>query len=346
MVTLTIRKIFFPIGTVPLTTPITVSLYYKLYYGGSFSLIESSVTLDTFGNVTSSPPPSVSLDPTQKYVIRAVNELCGAIYDQNVIINPYCPDGFTLAMDESFCYMTVEVAATPPSASENTVAKTNGAYTNYGSWLYSSYGITGAGVSSHLSPSNPFWKNDLDNTTDGPLNRAGIWSVTETSNQTVGFSVCITAPQDDTYTVGMGVDNFGTLNLDGTNLVVQDIAALDAQYNSAFPGIGADVTFKIWHMYPVFLSAGSHVVEIIGTNVSGAAAMGCEIYLLTPAQLAAATSYADMGAGLIFSSKDYVGLPVQIGSGGIGYTCPTGYSLRYCQSPIDCVKTITVPILY
>lgn len=345
MVTLTISRLRFQ--SIPLTSPITVSLYIKPYYSGSFSLIESGVTMDANGNITDSPLPAVSIDPTQKYVIRAVNESCGAIYDQNVIINPYCPPGFTLSMDESFCFITTETAATPPSASENTVAQTNGAYGNFGAWIYApGYASNGTGPSTQINPANGFWINPLDNLTAAPLNRAGLWAITTLPSQTVGFSVCITVPEDTTYYVGMGVDNFGVLNIDGNNIITQDVTALAAQYNSAFPGIGAAVTFKIWHIYPIFLSAGTHVLEIIGTNAGGPAAMGCEVYNLTPAQIAAATSYADMGVGLIFSSKDFIGMPVQIGSGGIGYSCPGGFSLRYCESPIVCVRTITTPILY
>lgn len=345
MVTLTISRLRFP--SIPLTAAITVSLYIKPYYGGSFTLIDSGVTMDLNGNITDSPLPAISIDPTQKYVLRAINESCGAIYDQNLFINPYCPPGYALSEDESFCFITVEEAATPPTASEPSVAVTNGAYTNFGAWIYDpGYANNGTGTSTHISSGNPFWINPMDNLVDGPLNRSGQWATTLLDNQTVGFSVCITVPQDTTVLVGMGVDNFGVLNLDGTNLVTQDVSALEAQYNSIIPGIGPAVTFKIWHVYPVFLSAGTHTLEIIGTNVGSAAAIGCEVYNLTPAQLAACTSYADMGVGLLFSSMNFVGMPIQLGSGGIGYSCPGGFSLRYCDSPIVCVRTITTPILY
>lgn len=345
MVTLSFSRLRFP--GIPLTHAVTVSLLIKPYYGGSFSLIEAGVTMDLNGFITDSPLPFVSVDPTQKYVLRAVNESCGAIYDQTLIINPYCPPGFTLSMDESFCSVTTESPATPPTASENSIAVTNGAYTNFGAYIYEpGYTVNGTGTSNQIPPANPFWINSAINTVDGPLNRSGQWATTLLSDQTVGFSVCITVAEDTTVLVGMGVDNFGSLNIDGTNLVTQNVGALEAQYNSIIPGIGAAVTFKIWHVYPVFLPAGTHVLEIIGTNQGSAAAIGCEVYNLTPVQLAACTSYADMGAGLLFSSKDFVGMPIQIGSGGIGYSCPDGTSLRFCESPIVCVKTITTPILY
>jgi hypothetical protein len=348
MVTLVISKLSFP-NNGSILNQITVDLFIKGYYqpDSSYSLIDNSVLVDVNGAILDSPLPSVSIDPTQKYVLKAVNDLCGFVYTQEVIIYPYCPSGYQLAMDESFCYLIQTVPATPPSASQNTVAVTNGAYTNFGTYIYSSgYNINGTGTSTQINPSNAFWINPLDNTTDGPLNRSGVWATTTSNNQDVGFSVCITVPIDTTYYVGIGIDNYGILNLDGKNIVTQDVAALQAQYNPTYPGIGPAVTFKIWHIYPVFLAAGTHVLEMIGHNVDLAAAIGCEIYNLTPTQIAAATSYGSMGSGLIFSSKDYVGRPVQIGSGGIGWSCPSGYSLKYCDSPPDCIRTLTTPILY
>lgn len=345
MITLIIPRIKFQ--NPPILAPITVSLYYRSYYSSTFILIESGVHVDVNGNILESPLPSVSIDPTQDYVLRAANETCESVYDQPLFINPYCPPGFTLSMDESFCAMTTETSATPPSAQEVTVAETNGAYTNFGAFIYNpGYNVNGTGTSTQINTGNGFWINPLDNTTDGPLNRSGLWATTTMDNQDVGLSVCISVPEDSVYYVGIGVDNFGILNIDGTNIVTQDVTALEAQYNGMFPAIGPAVTFKIWHIYPVFLSGGTHTLEIIGHNVSSAAALGCEVYNLTPAQIAAATSYADMGSGLIFSSMNEIGQNVQIGSGGIGYTCPSGYSLRFCDSPIVCVRTVTTPILY
>lgn len=331
----------------PILAPITVSLYYRNYYASSFIFIQSGVNVDVNGNIQESPLPAISIDPTQKYVLRAVNESCEDIYDQPLIIYPYCAPGYTLSMDESFCFKTMETPPTAPSAQEVTVAETNGAYTNFGAFIYDpGYNQNGTGTSTQINTGNGFWINPSDNTTDGPLNRSGLWATSTMDDQDVGLSVCITVPEDATYYVGIGVDNYGILNIDGTNIVTQDVTALEAQYNTAFPAIGPAVTFKIWHIYPVFLSAGTHTLEIIGHNVSGAAALGCEVYNLTAAQIAAATSYADMGSGLIFSSMNAIGQNVQIGSGGIGYTCPDGYSLRYCDSPIVCVRTVTTPILF
>lgn len=364
MVTLTIYRLRFQ--GIPLTSPVTVSLYIKPYYGGSFTLIDAGVMMDENGFITDSPLPSISINPAMKYVIRAINESCGAIYDQAVIIHPYCDPGYTLSPDESFCFLTVETDATPPSGSENAElvsGPNNFYYSIFGSLIFDQgYNVNGTGTFSQISYGNAFWVNGVGyptypslSNTDGPLNRSGIWSPTVTNPQQVGFSICLDIDQDGIYYVGLGCDDVGQINLDGSTVVLQNKAALETfiQANGyPYPG-GLDpnqVTFNFWYIYPVFITAGTHVLEILGNNTSGtvpgSASIGCEVYKLSAAQIAAATSYADMGIGLIFSSKDYVGMPIQIGSGGVGYTCPDGFSLKYCASPVVCVKTLTKPILY
>jgi hypothetical protein len=349
MLTLTINTLRFPNnGTI--LAPITVGLYIKGYYqpDSAYVLIEDAVPVDVNGNITASPLPAVTIDPTLKYVLKAVNELCAFVYTQAVVINPYCPPGYLLSDDESLCSITSTVAATPPSAPEMTVAATNGAYGNFGALIYNpGYNVNGTGTFTQINPANGFWINPTDDTTDAPLNRAGNWVSPALSNQTVGFSVCVNVPANGLYYIGMGVDNYGIVNVDGNNIITQDANAMSTYLNAnGFPGIGVAATFKLWHIYPVMLNGGLRVIEVIGTNVGGAAAFGAEIYNLTPAAIAAATSYASMGAGLIFSTKDFIGSNVQIGNMGSGYSCPAGYSLKFCDSPPDCVRVITTPVLY
>lgn len=361
MVTLVISRLRFP--SIPLTSPITVSLYVKPYYGGSYTLIESGVTMDVNGNITDSPLPTISIDPTMKYLLKAINENCGAIYEQPVVIYPYCPVGYTLSPDASSCFVIEETDATPPTNSESAVTVSsvnNFNYGVFGSLIYApGYNVNGTGAFTQISYANQFWVNGTGypttpspSNTQGTMNRAGIWSSTVMGPQTVGFSVCANLPANGTYYVGLGCDDFGQIKIDGTTIVMQDRAALGAFLQAnGYPMLNpAGVCFDFFHIYPVALTAGSHVLEIIGNNVSGstpgAADLACEVYDLTPAQIAAATSYADMGAGLIFSSKDFVGMPIQLGSGGIGYSCPNGFALKFCDSPIVCVKTISTPILY
>lgn len=348
MITLSISKLQFP-NNANISNPIVVDLFIKGYYApdSAYSLIEANVNVGVDGTILASPLPATSIDPSQKYVLKAVNDLCGFIYTQPVILYPRCQPGYTLSSDDSYCYIESIVPATPPSSPQNTVSQTNGNYSAYGTFIYApGYTSDGTGPSTQISTSNGFWINPTSDLTDGPLNRSGLWVPSPGSNQQIGYSVCINLPIDATYLIGIGTDNYGIINVDGNNIVTQNPTTLAAQYNSMFPGIGDFVTFRIWHVYPVALTAGAHVLELSGFNVSGPAALGAEVYNMTPSALSAVTSYAGMGAGLIFSSKDYIGMPVQLGTSGIGYSCPSGYSLKYCDSPPDCVRILTTPVLY
>lgn len=342
--TLTISKLRFP-GNANISNPITATLEYKEYYATSFTLIDSGVNIDVDGTILDSPLPTITVDPTLKYVIRCTNELCDFQYEQTVIINPYCPVGYELAPDETYCFYEEVTDATPPSSTELTVAKSANSYSTCGSYIYASgYNVNGTGTSAQITTANPFWVNGAgacvdNNSTDGPLNRSGLWATTALSNQTVGFAICIDINESKTYYIGMGCDNLGIIELDGEEVVHQDPAALAIQY-----GADAQITFKIWHIYPVFIPSGSHVISLIGYNQSSVAAMGMEIYDNTSAELIAATDYT--GLNLVFSTKDYVGQPLQLGSDNLGYSCPAGYSLRTCSSPYECVRIVTTPILY
>lgn len=335
----------------------TANLHWDFVPGSLSTLVEYKLSTDSTWLMPSSPAnPTgnnfypLTINNGQEYDVRlTTNGLRCAPKSRTLqIINGAsncCPATYILSPDGTYCYKYVDIAATPPSSSENCVARTNAAYGNYGALIYDpGYANNGTGTFTQISPSNGFWINPTANNTAGPLNRAGLWSSSVTSGQTVGFSVCINITSSATYYVGMGADNQGIINLDGTNQVTQDPAAIASYLNThGFPGVGSDlgVTFKFWHIYPVIIPSGQHYLEIIGYNVSGPAAVGMEVYSSTSAQLQSATSYGALGSGLIFSSKDYIGQPIQIGSGGVGYTCPPTYSLVLCDGPAYCRQVLT-----
>jgi hypothetical protein len=341
---LTIPSIRFP-NNGSISNPITITLEIREYYSDTWTNMGTGINVDVDGTITDSPLPTTTIDPSLKYVLRSTNELCGAEYTQTLIINAYCPIGYELAPDESYCFFIEETEATPPTSPENTISATDGRYTICGTYIYEQgYAFNGTGTSNQISTSNNFWKNGsatcvLDgNTSDGPLNRCGLWSTSCNSDQDVGFAICINIAESKTYYLGFGVDNYGIMKIDGVTVIQQNEAALDAQYGT----IGAP--FQVWHVYPVTISAGDHIIEVIGHNNVCPAAFGCEIYDNTSAEIIAATSYGDLN--LVFSTKDYVGTPVQLGTGGIGYSCPIDYALAFCESPIVCRKLVTTPILY
>lgn len=251
-----------------------------------------------------------------------------------------CPSGYTLSADNTYCYQINETAATPPSSPEPTVAKSSNFYSDCGTYIYDpGYSSNGTGISTQIPLSNSFWKNGTGtcaadgNTSNGPMNRCALWSTSEFSNQDIGFSICVNIVTPQTYYIAFGCDNYGILRIDGNTIIQQDPTALDSQYGI----IGAP--FHVWHIYPVDLTVGQHIIEMVGHNVAPPAAIGAEIYQNTISEITAATSYGMLN--VIFSTKDYVGEDVQLGTDGVGYTCPTGYSLVFCEGPAFCRQVLT-----
>lgn len=334
-----------------LSYTITATLHYKEYYAEDWTLVDTGIPLDENGNVLSSPLPTInSLDTDNKYVLRATNELCGSEYLQNLIINVWCPVNYQLADDQSYCYKEDFLPATPPTGTPDTLVQTTfNTYTACGTYIYDAgYDVNGTGTSNQIPTSNAFWINWdgiteclAFNTTDGPLNRCGLWSTTVLPNQDIGFAVCITIAETKTYYVGIACDNYGIIKLDGVTIIQQDVAALDIEY----PQCGAlTSTFKIFHIYPVEITSGFHIIELLGHNIINAAAsLGAEIYNNTSAEIIAATSYGDLD--LVFSTKDYFGTDVQLGNDGTGYSCPDGYALESCASPIVCRRIQTAQVI-
>lgn len=270
-----------------------------------------------------------------------------------------CPPGYTLAPDDTYCEQVNTTAATPPSAGENTVAAPYQTYSEWGTLIYApGYNVNGTGPFTQIPFFNPFWvngpgyPNEPGNTIDGPMNRAALWATTLADNQTIGFTVCVTVPETKTYYVGMGGDNLPFIKLDGNLVVQMDPNAMGAYLAAAgypqiliFPNAASESTFNWWHIYPVVIPAGVHVLEMSCSNTFGPAGMAAEIYNATISEIMSATSYGDLGAKLIFSTKDLIGQPVQIGTDGIGYECPDGYSLVLCDGPAYCKQILTSPTI-
>jgi hypothetical protein len=339
------------------TCPSLTAEQTALSLGVSFSDLGASISsyvveiyvmpADTLvdSHTISSPTPSMSwtfsgLSSDTFYKIKVIPKI-GSTY-QNATCSVTertlgCSAGFTLAPDGSYCYQIDEVPATPPSGGDpqDTVAATDNSYSTYGTYIYhAGFATNGTGVSDQITTGNAFWINGPSNSTSGPLNRCGLWTTSTPAGQDIGFSVCLTLPETKVYFIGVGGDNRCRITVDGVVIVDQNVSALATQY-----GADAQITFKVWHVYPVTLAAGPHIIELIGHNDSGVAALGAEVYNNTAAELIAATSYADLD--VIFSTKDYIGEPVQLSTGGLGYSCPSGYSLAACVEPVVCRAIVT-----
>lgn len=309
--------------------------------------IDSSWTTPTNpGNPTTMSSYQLILEQGFTYYVRvtSIGLTCTSAPRILTIVVPVvdvcCPPTYSLSVDGTFCFKEETTVATPPSSSQNTVAAQHVAYSTCGSYIYDpGWAINGTGPSTQINPGNSFWINGgsciNNSTTIGPLNRTGLWATTQLSDQDVGFSVCIDITETKTYYVGVGADNWAIIRVNGTTILTQDADALATQY-----GMTTEVTHRIWHIYPVTLQAGSNIIEIVGHNTFDVASIGAEIYDLTPSQIELATSYGDIGGGLVFSTKDYIGQPIQLGTDGLGWTCPDGYSLSTCEGYI-CKRILT-----
>jgi hypothetical protein len=197
----------------------------------------------------------------------------------------------------------------------------NGAYTTDGVKLYSpGYNIDGTGTNISWNTSTgggtytgTFWANPLPGELDPPedtgrLNYCGLWSATSLTYFGAGtLTFNINAASNTTYYFGIGCDNYASLYLDNTLILTQVIP--DA---SSF---GAN--YKYWHIYPVAVSSGNHVVKFIGENIgipsiSNPGSMGIEVYNNTEAQISASIEASPNGAtvpagiNLVYSSKDHL----------------------------------------
>lgn len=343
MATYQLSKILFQ---PPLTAPTSATIKYRYYLDDGWTTVATGIDVDTDGTILESPAIAITgLALDTRYTIQATNEQCGSIYEEDILLpctGAGCPSGYVLSPDGTYCYKVETVEAIPPPSFDTLVAKSSVQYTTCGSYIYDAgYNSNGTGTSTQITPVNTFWVNGAglcaNNTTvDGVLNRCGVWASTTSNNQDIGFGVCINIEESKIYYIGIGCDNYGVIKIDGVAIITQNEAAINAQY-----GLGCCACFSVWHIYPVELTAGIHFIELFGHNISLIAALGAEIYDNTAAELIAATSYGDLN--LIFSTKDYVGEQVQIGSGG--YTCPSGYSLATCESPIVCKRILTADVV-
>jgi hypothetical protein len=192
---------------------------------------------------------------------------------------------------------------------------TSSAYTTYGNSgvkLYSSFSINGSGTSTNWLTSTgggtytgSFWANPSSTLTDGRLNQTGIWSSSLYYVGTGSLSFGISVPTSKTYYVGIGCDNYAAVYLDGVLKVAQTV------------DITSSANYNYWHIYPISMSVGNHLVKIQGINISGSGAnpgsFGVEVYNNTATEISASIAAAPMGsttpAGLniLYSSKNYKG---------------------------------------
>jgi len=227
----------------------------------------------------------------------------------------HCPEGFTSNGEECEKVTTKPTIQPPTHTPLLLIPKSFGEYSQNGTYIYDpNYILDGTGNRT-LYNTNPFWKNAARNLVDGPMNRCALWTSTYTNYQQIGFSVCINIPNSKTYLFGIGVDNYMSLRVDGKYIIQR-------------PETDAEWPFWWYHIYPVFIKKGIHVIEIIGNNALVIAAIGAEIYDATPAELMAINNVTDLDAATIFSTKNMIGQYTNLGTNG--YPIDPEYALAFC----------------
>lgn len=283
-----------------------------------------------------------------------------------VCIGASCGTGYTLSPDSSYCYKFEDTCATPPVSGTPilTEARSFSSYSQFGTAVYDT-GYTAGGAGPYTKITSAFWRNIPGNTTDGPLNRCGLWAVDtdgngddDPTNTPIGFTVPVNIPATKQYYIAIAGDNRCQVKVNGVTIVNQVVSELVVNHNTVEGSSAYDsqVAFKFWHVYPVQLTAGQSYIEVTGINDGAPGSFGAEIYDATLAQLQAVTSYADFDAGptapkLIFSTKDVRGQQLQLG-GTVAWTCPDTYSLVQHEAGVTscggqeytCRKIVTVPI--
>ena len=233
------------------------------------------------------------------------------------------------------CGGIITTSATSPTSIIELQSTTDDVYTNNATLFHSPFNLNGTSPGNiylAVSTTQPVWKRT--NSSNGPLNRSGLWTTDNIDftpyNTWLGFSVCITVPETKTYWVGIAGDNNFRIAIDGETIV----NTIGGPYD------GSTFAFIFWHVYPVTLSSGNHVIELFGLNLGGDAAFGCEIYNNTIDELTGATQVSDLN--IIFTSAGQTEATIVQNLSGqylaSGYTCPTGYVFDPCT--ISCFTII------
>ena len=195
-------------------------------------------------------------------------------------------------------------------------------YSMYGTRIYSpGYSSGGAGSYVSIAGSNSYWGNSSLNLTNGPLNRCGKWS-SATANQTgasnglpmgntwIGTSFIFNVPESKTYYFGMAGDDFAEFKLDGQSVILFSSSVANYEY---------------WHVYPINLTAGTHLFEISALNTIGKASYGFELYDNTLAELQAAS--VSSPANIILSTTSATSANYYKQNSGCR-TCPESYAVN------------------
>ncbi len=140
------------------------------------------------------------------------------------------------------CGDKITISATSPTSTIEFEPDTDIVYTNQGTIFHSPFNFNGTSPGNiylAVSTTQPVWKR-IDST-DGPLNRTGLWTNQPNDrpyDTWLGFTVCINVSETKTYWVGLAGDNNFRISIDGQTIV----NTISGPYD------GDTFAFIFWHV--------------------------------------------------------------------------------------------------
>lgn len=203
--------------------------------------------------------------------------------------------------------------------------------------------------------------------TQGRLNIAGIWATGYGIEEWLTVEFCINLTATKTYIFAIAGDNQIRASITSTtfNGGVTDLNLVNLWCSSSpsgsSPNSSITNTFKFWHMFPITLPAGNHILKLAGYDLGTPAAFGAEIYDIpvgnagdvwptqqTMRALMASTTVtiADLAPFIAFTTESLVQTPpLLIAAPGqtITWSCNSGGTLDFCNGAPQCIYADSIP---
>lgn len=283
--------------------------------------------------------------------------LCDGTPHCGVAEKQTCPDGYMPTPDGQGCIPIATGEDTSPSL---TVVKgsNEAKYSELGAVFFNSIGDSGKLIAK--IDSTNYWgskncvyqsaskasalkantKEDMSDTASrrsaialglgcGKLNTVGIWLQGDFENNWIGINNCLTIQESKVYYIGMGVDNSLKLFIDGVK--VKELYSKN---------ILDDTPYQEWKVFPIYLSAGQHILTIEAMDTKYSQAVGVEVYDNTLKQLLNKKGTATIRT--IFSTSQLIGKRldtyVKDAAGNVilrRFSC-SGGSVDICSGNFDC----------
>jgi hypothetical protein len=210
---------------------------------------------------------------------------------------------------------------------------------------------------------NQVFSNSPSTTTKGRLNVAGLWATGYGVNEWLTVEFCINIASTKTYIFAIAGDNQIRASITSTtfNGGVTDLNLVNlwgaTNPSGTATNSNAVRTFTIWHMFPITLPAGNHIIKLAGYDFSPyvAASFAAEIYDIPvgnvgdvwPTQQtmhaflqSTSVTTTDLEPFLAFTTRDLIQTPpLLIAAPGetITWSCNPGEILDFCNGAPQCI---------